>query len=373
MIFSDEHIAKLRNYDFFKKDRLDAMNDGLRTVKAWGEYKTKPPYISFVVTTYKRPMLLKYTLESIIRQNYDDCEIIVVDNECADISEDTQTQQLIKNINNPKIVYFRNIDPMVARMDRAASLATGEWICFCHDDDMLAANHLETMLPIIKAHPEINFINSYNRRFSEKDFNKIVSNNFIANNRHDGFCRESSYEESVFFRQGSLLGGLIKRRLYEEMGGMPKISTNCGDMIMCSKFIYHYAGFFRIRAPLYFYRISNKQISSSKDTWISSLVAACIFYEYALTKLNNPPKFDYDKLCFSFLLKALKEAEQEWRLELDIKQIAEKCGIKNLKPDDNAISQYVKAWETYEKECVREKEKNGFEVYVNKVAKEQYL
>ena len=48
------------------------------------------------------------------------------------------------------------------------------------------------------------------------DFEKIKSNGFIANNRHDGRCREVCLEEGVFFHQGPWTGALIKRKLYEE-------------------------------------------------------------------------------------------------------------------------------------------------------------
>ena len=371
MIYSDEHIAKIRDFDFFKKDRLDCMNDGLRTVKAWGEYREIKPYISFVVTTYKRPLLLKCMLESIISQNYNDCEIIVVDNECADVSEDTETQKLIRDLNNPKIVYFRNIDPMIARMDRAASFARGEWICFCHDDDILASNHLETMLPIIKEHPEIKFLSCGYRMFYDEEFDKVVYNGFIANNWHEGVCRESCLEECAFFRQGGWTGALIKRQLYEEMGGMPKVQCGCGDQIMCCKFIYHYDGFYRLRAPLYFYRISKNQIASSEDNWFNTYVSQYFFSRYMLMRMNKVPKVDYEQLCLAFVLQMMKSTEKTWGFKFDYHQYAEKCNVKIL-DDDNMINCYVRKWEGYEKEITQEKEQSGFEIYLDKAAKNPY-
>lgn len=371
MIFSDEHVAVLKEYDFYRKERLDGGNDGLRTVKAWGEYQEERPFVSVIVTTYKRPHLLRNAIESITRQNYNDYEIIVVDNECADIASDTDTQKLIKELDNHKIVYFRNLESMNGRMNRAVSLARGEWICFLHDDDMLAANHFETMLPIIKAHTEINFLSCGFRKFNEDEFDKIVSNGFIANNRHDGPCRESCLEEGVFFRQGGWTGALIKRELYEKMGGVPKIECGCGDQIMCCKFIYHFGGFYRLRAPLYFYRISKSQISASVDNWFNTYISDYFFSRYALTKLKNSPDFDSEQLCLAFVLQAMKSTEKTWGFIFDRNLYAEKCNVKMLE-NDNMIECYIRAWEDYEKEITQEKERKGFEIYLDKVAKIPY-
>ncbi len=372
MIFSDEHIAALRNYDFYKKDKLDGMNDGLRTVKAWGAHAEKPPFVSVVVTTYKRPQLLKFALESIMRQKFHDYEIIVVDNECADIALETDTQSLIKEMDNPQIVYYRNLDPMNGRMDRGASLAKGEWICFLHDDDLLAANHLETMTSIVKNHPEINFLSCEYRGFREADFEKIKSNGFIANNRHDGRCREVCLEEGVFFHQGPWTGALIKRHLYEDMGGMPYIETGCSDQIMLNKMMYWYAGFYKVKVPFYFYKISDKQISSNKDNWFNTFISDYFFYRYALEKIDNAPRFDCAQLCFAFVYDLMKATEKIWNVSFDLRLYVEKCGIKSYKEDKEAINGYISRWNEYEKKLRQEKEQGGFEIFIEKITEQSY-
>lgn len=369
MIFSDEHIKALKNFDFYKKGKLDEMNVGLKTVKAWGNYQVKPPFLSVIVTTYKRPHYLKVALDSIIRQRFYDYEIIVVDNECADINIDTDTQKLIKSLCNPKIVYFRNINPMKGRMDRGASLASGDWICFCHDDDLLAANHFEIMVRTIKEHPEINFLCCEHRVFYDKDFNKIENNGFISNNRHDGCCREASKQEGVFFQQGSWAGALIKRQLYAEMGGMPNIETGCSDLIFCSKFNYWYSGFFRLNAPMYFYRLSNNQVSSLIDNWMNTYISQFFFSKYAILKLSdNLDKIDLDQLCLSYILKSMKLTEQLWGITFDLNQYFLKCDIENTKYDFNKSCKYVEFWENILKQQRKRHENNDIKIYINKVA-----
>lgn len=372
MIFSDEHVELLRDYDFYKKGVLDELNKGLLTVKAWGDYQEKVPFVSFVVTTYNRPNYLKIALESIIRQSFHDYEIIVVDNECSDFCVDTETQKLIKSFNNPKIVYFRNIHPMFARMDRGASLARGEWLCFCHDDDLLSSNHLEIMTSIVKAHPEINFLSCDYRAFDDSKFNMIKVNDYISNNRHDGYCRKTSREEGVFFNQGPWTGALIKRQLYFEMGGVPSIETGCSDQIMCNKFIYWYSGYYRINVPLYFYRISNTQISSNKDHWFNTYISDFFFSKYALSKVDFIPKLNRDLLCFAFVLESMKCTEKLWGISFDLNQYAKKCGIDMRDIALDKMSIYVEKWKDFLKQIREENERKRFDIYLEKAAIEPY-
>lgn len=365
MLFSDDHFEKVKNYDFYKKDKLDGMNDGLRTVKTWGDYAEKTPFVSVIVTTYKRPNDLRLALASIMRQNFHDYEIIVVDNECADIAEDTDTQKLIKEIDNPKIIYFRNLDPMTARMDRGASLARGEWICFCHDDDMLSANHLETMTSVVKGHPEINFLSPTFRIFWEEDLEKIRQNKFLANNRADGRCREVCLAEAALFNSVSWSGALIKRCLYAEMGGMPQISTGCGDNIMSNKFIYLYGGYYTLRIPLYFYRRSHKQVSSSLDNWHNTLISMYHFFRYALTKLQDLPAIDYALLCFGSICRWMDGIKDTWGMELDREMCMEKCGISMAGFDKSKADECLKDWDDYLNKERDRNHANGFDVCAN--------
>jgi len=376
MIFSDEHIEKIRNYDFFKKCLLDETNEGLETVKAWGSYQDRIPFVSFVVTTYKRPHYLKLALESIIRQSFNDYEIIVVDNECAVIEADTETQILIKSLNNPRIVYFRNINPMNARMDRGASLARGEWLCFCHDDDMFAANHLETMVHLVKSHPEINFLSCPYRTFSDNDYEKIKQNGFIANNRHGGRGEESCLQEGVFFHQGPWTGALIKRKLYKKMGGTPKISLGCGDMLMGTKFIYWYSGFYRLNAPLFFYRLSDSQVSRKHDNWLNTFISDFFFYKYALKKVNGIPKINNDYLSLAFVLEGMAYTEKYHGVKIDLDLFCKKCGLEKSDFDFNLMNQYVETWMAYERQLNQEKEhipNKRFEFFIEKIAKLPYM
>ena len=99
------------------------------------------PSISAVLITYNRSHLLKRSLNALAEQNYPNLEVVVVD----DCSTD-DTPEVIESF-KPRIrnlVHRRNEQNMGAITNRriAASLATGEYIMMCADDDLLPAGAL---------------------------------------------------------------------------------------------------------------------------------------------------------------------------------------------------------------------------------------
>lgn len=63
----------------------------------------KKPFFSVVIPTYNRSSTLKCAIESVFLQNFDDLEIIVVDDASPD-----DTQRVVKSFKDKRIRYFKN-------------------------------------------------------------------------------------------------------------------------------------------------------------------------------------------------------------------------------------------------------------------------
>jgi len=63
------------------------------------------PFFSIVIPTYNRGNYLKLAIKSILRQNYDDYEIIITDNASTD-----NTKEVIYSFRNKKIKYFNYLN-----------------------------------------------------------------------------------------------------------------------------------------------------------------------------------------------------------------------------------------------------------------------
>ena len=144
--------CRIKNFDFFGEGEAEFYNKfTIESVLIQGKHREIAPMVTVILTTYKRPGLLKQSLESALNQvDFDDYQILVVDNEGAAIEVETETAKLLSHYSDEKIIYYRHRESVNFKMDYAARLARSKWICFLHDDDILASNHLISMSKIVK-------------------------------------------------------------------------------------------------------------------------------------------------------------------------------------------------------------------------------
>lgn len=90
------------------------------------------PLVSIIIPTYNRVNLLKRAVHSVLTQTYRNFELIIID----DHSQDS-TRDYIRNLNHPKILYYRNPENKGSQYSRNLGLqfAKGEFIAYLDDDD----------------------------------------------------------------------------------------------------------------------------------------------------------------------------------------------------------------------------------------------
>lgn len=113
----------------------------------------KELFFSIVIPAFNRAHMLKETLDSTFLQTYKNFEIIIIDDGSTD-----NTEEVIRAINNPKIVYVKkeNEERAVAR-NTGFNLAKGDYITLLDSDDYLYPHHLEEAVNYIlnNKYPEI--------------------------------------------------------------------------------------------------------------------------------------------------------------------------------------------------------------------------
>ena len=107
---------------------------------------------SIIIPTFNRADRIANTIQSALNQNYDNFEIIVVDDGSTD-----HTKEVITSIKDPRIRYFRknNEERAIAR-NVGIEQATGDYVTFLDSDDALYTHYFDEALTIIKQynHPE---------------------------------------------------------------------------------------------------------------------------------------------------------------------------------------------------------------------------
>jgi glycosyltransferase involved in cell wall biosynthesis len=96
------------------------------------------PFFSIIVPTYNRAHLITPTILSLQKQQYDQYEIIIVDDGSTD-----NTEEVVSNIADARTLYYKkeNAERAAAR-NFGGRMAKGDYLNFFDSDDLALENHL---------------------------------------------------------------------------------------------------------------------------------------------------------------------------------------------------------------------------------------
>ena len=153
-------IGRRIRYNYYLKKRIENRRNKRLLNQARDNSKddssNKKPLVSVRIPTYNRGKILaERTIPSVLRQTYQNFELVIVGDHCTDSTED-----LLKKFNDNRIRFFnlpkRGNYPdglshrwMVAGVEPAnegIELCSGDWIAPLDDDDEFSEDHLEVLL-----------------------------------------------------------------------------------------------------------------------------------------------------------------------------------------------------------------------------------
>ncbi|HAC87340.1 MAG TPA: glycosyltransferase family 2 protein [Gammaproteobacteria bacterium] len=113
--------------------------------------------ISIVIPAYNYAQTLPRTVESVVPQLSDDCELIIIDDGSTD-----NTPQVISDLQQKypeKIAAERKINGGLASVrNRGIEIARGDWLIFLDADDEMADGAIEHIRQHLDANPETRFV-----------------------------------------------------------------------------------------------------------------------------------------------------------------------------------------------------------------------
>ncbi|MEO6329146.1 MAG: glycosyltransferase family 2 protein [Ginsengibacter sp.] len=193
------------------------------------------PLVSFCLSTYKRGTILKSTLESILRQNFQDYEVIVSDND-----PEESGKEMVTGMNDQRFKYFANRQNlgMKGSFNKSLERSSGEYIVMMADDDPVYFDMLNTLVELLHTHPGYGMYMGgcdwfcTNREMGEL-YNLNVGSNSSLSNEHDlNFVRVYGADEFVkqFFAVKILKHYLwstciVKKDVLVNKGGVPEYGT----------------------------------------------------------------------------------------------------------------------------------------------------
>ena len=110
------------------------------------------PLVSVIIATKNRAHYLSEAIESVLRQEYRNFEIIVVDGGSTD-----NTEEVAKSYKEVRFI-LQDGGGIAEAWNLGISIAKGDMIAFIDSDDIWTANKLRVQVDYLLAHPEVQYV-----------------------------------------------------------------------------------------------------------------------------------------------------------------------------------------------------------------------
>jgi glycosyltransferase involved in cell wall biosynthesis len=191
------------------------------------------PRVSVCVPVYNGAAYIAECLESVLKQTFEDFEVVVCDNCSTD-----ETEAIVRRYADPRIRYVRHPKNLglVGNANRCLELARGEYVCILHHDDVMLPENLARKVAVLEQHPSVGFVHS-NAILIDRQGTVIATDIWAADSRRDyvesganlftRFLMRMPFSASIF------IGAVMARRsCYQRLGGFRHELPHCNDSEM---------------------------------------------------------------------------------------------------------------------------------------------
>jgi glycosyltransferase involved in cell wall biosynthesis len=227
------------------------------------------PKVSVIVPNYNHARFLAKRIESILRQSYQDFELILLD----DCSTDESQSLLSAYAGNPRVrLEFNQVNSgsPFKQWNKGVGLAQGKYVWVTESDDYADPQLLERLVAILEANPAVAYAFCRSWRVTEdgrKDgFGDFYLTYLDASRWATDYCADGHDEcRDYFIHQNAVpnaSGVVFRKEVYERVGGADESFRLCGDwqlwaaMALTGKVAY-------VADPLNYFRFHEASVRST--------------------------------------------------------------------------------------------------------------
>jgi glycosyltransferase involved in cell wall biosynthesis len=231
--------------------------------------------VSIIVPTYNRAHLVIETINSILAQTFKDFELIVIDNESSD-----NTEEVIKSYSDGRIRYFRNQNNGLVAVNRNYGInkANGEYIAFCDDDDLWMPEKLERQVKLLDLNKELGLV--YSDSYIMNENGNLERYTLLSSSK---LFRGNVFDKLFQMNFIPMLTVMIRREVLSKVGGFDPKYIIAQDHDLWLRIAEHYPIDFT-EEPLAKYRIHGGSVSRN---WELAANEGFRLIEYWLEKKAN--------------------------------------------------------------------------------------
>ena len=257
------------------------------------------PTVSIMIPTYRRPVLLRQSVESALRQRCSaSFEVVIVDNESDDRDMQLRVKELLIEFGAENLRYFRNAKNlgMFGNWNRCIQLAGGELTCILNDDDLLDPDYISAALERLAQFPNACGVAVEHRVLNELEGAKVSQKKKITGLRQlDRRLFRRPRVQHLEISQFALahcihgsLGVLVKKSVMLQFGGFDPGFFPASDLVFWLNVI-NAERLLWLETPLCTYRLAANE-SLKPDVARSFVLAEYFVREAILRKTNRSGK-----------------------------------------------------------------------------------
>jgi len=205
---------------------------------------TSVPLVSIVVPNFNHRPYLPQRLESICQQTFQDYEVILLDDASTDGSPEF-LEQIAEELGARFQKNEQNSGGPFGQWNRGVELAKGKYIWLAESDDSAEPQFLESLIPILEAHPEIVLAeaNSLQMDPSGKILGSLSRSDdpdLVSHWEHDFIAEGNDEIRNHLYIQNTIPSAsavVFRREAYLQTGGADPSLRVSGDWLMWASLI----------------------------------------------------------------------------------------------------------------------------------------
>jgi glycosyltransferase involved in cell wall biosynthesis len=174
------------------------------------------PLVSVIIPTYNRGWIVKEAIESVLKQDFTDFELIVVDDGSTD-----NTAEILHGFGSDIRVIKQSNRGVSAARNRGIQASVGRWIAFLDSDDLWLPQKLSRQVDFFNAHPEAPICQTEEQWIR----NGRRVNPKLRHRKFSGMIFERSLELCLV----SPSAVMIRKRLFSDVGLFDESLPVCED------------------------------------------------------------------------------------------------------------------------------------------------
>ena len=210
---------------------------------------------TILIASFNRLLLLQKAIESALKQEFEDYEVLVIDD-----GSNQETIDWLKSIESDKLVVFYQVNSGVAMARQVGlKMAKGSYICILDSDDFLFPYSLANLEAMIKQNSQTDLF--YCNNIEKYPKGKKRKSNYPTFRSSREFINAIMTYPRIPFKHS---GTTFKRSKALEIGGYDSSLQSKIDIDFVIKFLKNSSEFFLIEKPLVEFFFHKNSISRKK-------------------------------------------------------------------------------------------------------------